>query len=165
MIELIQLFIFCILFCPTLFMVRKVFRNDELRFAGYIMALISALVSTLMLTDPSSFFSSLLSLEIFPLIFLLSCLVFCFIPVVAFTVYYFVGLKERIRLYFIRRNLENEIPMFEFDQTEIEEEEEFEISEVGREQISRLIRAGKKRDTEKKKSGYVLISSEYREEK
>lgn len=164
MIELIQLSIFFAFFFPTFFMVRKVFGKDELRFAGYAMALISALTVTFMLTNPSGFFSSLLSLEILPLLFIILFLGFCFVPVVAFMAYFFVSLKERVRLYFIQRNLENEIPLLEFDQVQVESEEELEISDVGKEQISRLIRSSKKNSTpERKKSGYVFIRSEYAE--
>jgi len=167
----ITISLFFVFFIPTFIMVRKVFRNDELRYAGYVMALVSAMIAAMMLSDPTGFFNSALSRGIFPTIFAILFAGFCLIPVGAFMVLLFAGIKERVRLLLHQDHFHHEFPVAGVQQEWIPEvreegvEEDLRISEVGREQIVRLIQAEKKDyGIGRKKSGYIFISSEYGEE-
>jgi len=91
---------------------------------------------------------------------------FCLIPLGVFTIMLFIGLKERFRLHTITNHFEHGIPEIQVDERWVpvvssEHEDDLGISEVGRQQIARLVRAQKKTDDEEQeKSGYIFISSE-----
>ena len=163
--------LFSAFFIPTLIMVRKVFRHGELMYAGYVMALASAVTTTLMLSNPGGFLNLAFSAGIFPSIMVILFAGFCFIPLGAFIIMLFVGLKERFRLHLMTNHFEHEIPEIQVDEQWVPEasrrhEDDLGISEVGRQQIARLIRAQKKTDEEEQEeSGYIFISSEYGEER
>lgn len=153
-------------FIPTLIMVRKVFRNGEFMYAGYVMALVSAVTTTLMLSNPIGFLNSAFSIGIFPTIMVILFAGFCLIPLGAFTIMLFIGLKERFRFHTMTDHFEHVIPEIQADEQWVpdvprEHEDDLGISEVGRQQIARLVRAQKKTDDEEKEeSGYIFISSE-----
>lgn len=163
--SIIPFLLFPTFFIPTLIMVRKVFRNDEFKYAGYVMALVSAATTTLMLSNPAGFLNSAFSFGILPTIMTILFAGFCLIPVGAFIIMLFVGLKERFRLHLMTDHF-NGIPEVQVNDQWIPETPRYEnrdklgISEEGRQQIARLIQAQKKTDEEEnEESGYIFISS------
>ena len=166
MINIIPFLLFFAFFVPTLIMVRKVFRHGEFKHAGYVMALVSAVTTTLMLSNPLGFLNSAFSIGIFPAIMMILFAGFCLIPLGAFMIMLSLGLKERFRLHNITNHFEHDIPEFQANEQLVpeaprEHRDDFGISEVGRQQIARLVRAQKKTDDEEQeKSGYIFISSE-----
>jgi hypothetical protein len=145
-------------------MVRKVFGHSELKYAGYVMALVSAITTTLMLSNPNDFLNLAFSAGILPMIMMILFAGFCLIPLGAFIIMLFVGLKERFGLHTITNHFDHEIPEPEIDVHWVPEAphggDDLGISEVGRQQIARLVRAQKKEDEKEKESGYIFISSE-----
>lgn len=166
MINIIPFLLFFAFFVPTLVMVRKVFRNSDLEYAGYVMAIVSAITTTLMLSNPTGFLNAVFSAGILPGIMMILFAGFCLIPLGTFFVMLFVGLKERFTLLATRNHFEHEFPDVQVHEQWIPEpsrgnRDNFGISEVGRQQIARLIRAQKKTDEEEdEQSGYVFVSSE-----
>jgi hypothetical protein len=169
--NVIPLILFPVFFIPTIVMVRKVFRHGELMYAGYVMALVSALTTTLLLSNPVGFFDMALSGGVFAAAMVIMFACFCLIPVGAFFFMLFAGLRDRFRVDTIRNHFEHLVPENHVDEQWVPETRHernrngLEISEVGRRQIARLIRTQKKTDEEEKEEhGYVNISSEYRDE-
>lgn len=166
MINIIPFLLFFAFFVPTLIMVRKVFKHGEFKYAGYVMALVSAVTTTLMLSDPVGFLNSAFSIGIFPAVMMILFAGFCLIPLGAFMIMLFVGVKERYRLHTITNHFEHDIPEIQVDgqwipEASLDHEDDLGISEVGRQQIARLVRAQKKTDEEEQQeSGYIFISSE-----
>ena len=77
----------------------------------------------------------------------------------------FIGLKERFALLAIRNNFGHGIREVQAHEQRLPEtsrgnRDRFGISEVGRQQIARLIRAQKKTEKDDEESGYVFVSSE-----
>lgn len=165
MINIITFLLFFAFFVPTLIMVRKVFTDSDLKYAGYVMALVSTLTTALMLSNPVGFLNSAFSIGIFPAIMMILFAGFCLIPLGTFIIMLFVGLKARFTLLSIRNHFDHGIPQIQvseqlFPKVSRDNEDDFGISEVGRRQIARLIRAQKRTDEEKEESGYIFISSE-----
>lgn len=166
MINIIPFLFFPVFFIPTLIMVRKVFRHGEFKYAGYIMALVSAVTTTLMLSNPVGFLNSAFSIGIFPTIMMILFAGFCLIPLGTFMIMSFVGVQERFRLHNITNHFEHAIPEIQVEEQWIPEAsreygDDLGISEVGKQQIARLVQAQKRTDEEEQeKSGYIFISSE-----
>ena len=168
--NIIPFLLFPAFFIPTLIMVRKVFGNDEFQYAGYVMALVSSVTLSLMLSNPVSFLNTVFSAGIFPTIMVILFAGFCLIPLGTFIIMLYVGLKERFRLHLMTDHFEHEIPEIQVNEQWVPEasrkyEDDLGISEVGRQQIGRLIRAQKKNDKKQEESGYIFISSEYGDER
>lgn len=160
--------LFLFLFFPTLFMTKKIF-DDELKYADIAFALVSAFTTTMMLSDPFTFFRLYINKGFILFVLLVLVAIFCLFSVGAFIFMLFLGIKIRIRSLFQRDNFYHEFPITpihvqDVQMTEDEVEEDLRISKVGREQIIRLIQAEKKDYVGKKKSGYIFISSEFRQE-
>lgn len=179
--NVIPFILFPVFFIPTIAMVRKVFRRGEFMYAGYVMALVSALTTTLLLSNPVGFFDMALSGGVFAAIMVIMFACFCLIPVGAFFFMLFAGLRGRFRMDAIRSHFEHLIPENDLNEQWVPENQAdeqwvpeahrgrdtngLEISEVGRQQIARLIRTQKKTDEEEKEEhGYINISSEYKDE-
>jgi hypothetical protein len=169
MISIIPLVLFPAFFVPTLIMVRKVFGHSELKYAGYVMALVSAITTTLMLSNPVGFLNMAFSAGIFPAMMVILFACFCLIPLAAFAIMLFVGLRQRFRIHALTDHFAHGIPHVHEEEQWIPEASQngngpLGISDVGRQQITRLIRAQKKTDEEEEESGYIRISSEYGDE-
>jgi hypothetical protein len=131
------------------------------------MALVSAVTTTLMLSNPVGFLNMAFSGGIFPAIIVILFACFCLIPLGVFAIMLFMGVKERVRVHTITNHW-HAIPHAHVEDHWIPEasqnnDSHLRISDVGRQQISRLIRAQKKND-EEEESGYIRVSSEYGDE-
>ena len=163
--NIIPFLLFPAFFVPTLIMVRDAFSDDEFKYAGYAIALVSAVTTTLLLSNPVGFLSLVMSAGIFPTIMVFLFAGFCLIPLGTFMIIVFVGLKERFRLHNITIGLDHEIPEIQANQQRIpevsrERRNDLGISDVGRQQIARLVRAQKDDEGENDESGYIFISSD-----
>jgi hypothetical protein len=169
--NIIPFILFPVFLIPTVVMVRKVFRHGEFLYAGYVMALVSALTTALLLGNPVGFFDMVLSGGVFAAFMVIMFACFCLIPVGAFFFMLFAGLRHRFRMDAIRHHFEPLIPENHVHEHWVPERRRrrntngLEISDVGRQQIARLIRTQKKDDEEEKEEhGYINISSEYGDE-
>ena len=161
--NIIPFFLFSATFVPTLIMVRQVFKDSDLQYAGYVMAVVSAITTTLLLSNPVGFLSAVFSAGILPAIMMILFAGFCLIPLGAFIIMLFVGLKVRIPLLLNRDHFNHHVSGVQVHEEWIPEpshegRSNFGISEVGRQQITRLIRA-QKGEEDDEQDGYVYISS------
>lgn len=166
MINIVPFLLFFAFFVPTLIMVRKVFDDSELEYAGYVMAVVSAITTALMLSNPTGFLNTAFSAGIFPAIMIILFAGFCLVPLGTFIIILLFLLKYWFTSLVTRNHFDHEIPEVQLHEQWIpepssENSDDFGISEVGRQQIARLVRAQKKTDEkEDEESGYIFVSSE-----
>lgn len=172
---IVPFLLFFVFFVPTMLMARKVFGNDSLRYAGYVLALFSAFSAALLLSDPLGFFNHAFSFGILPAIMMILFAVTALFSVGVFMFLFFTGIVQRLHginwgllhgdaIHHQAQDFHHHVPVAHVQnhlipQVPVSEGQDVGISEVGRQQIAKLTKAGKPK--KKKESKYVYISSEY----